>query len=276
MIINTISAKEVAGILDSYYVGDAYNTASNISSLSNANRWSLTFCTYRKGYNTVSEVYKTCPAITICDNAFTNIIGDPFQGSSYIFVNNAKAAFSYLLYQLLGPPSEAVDLLNPNITIYKDYVTIGQNFKCFAGTVIGHSGLGPVINYTDPSNMTQFRDIGNVVIGNNVQIGANCSIARAPIDSTILEDHVMIANSTNIGHNAHIKQGAIITSSCMVARSIIGKNAWLAPGCTILPGVNVGDNALIGAGSIVTKDVPANMIVKGNPARVCGERVGLV
>jgi galactoside O-acetyltransferase len=48
----------------------------------------------------------------------------------------------------------------------------------------------------------------------------------------------------------------------------IGKNVWLGAGAIILPGVTIGDNSIVGAGSVVTKDVPANVIVVGNPARV--------
>ena len=48
----------------------------------------------------------------------------------------------------------------------------------------------------------------------------------------------------------------------------IGRNVWLGAGAIILPGVTIGDNSIVGAGSVVTKDVPANVIVVGNPAHV--------
>lgn len=48
----------------------------------------------------------------------------------------------------------------------------------------------------------------------------------------------------------------------------IGKNVWIGSNSTILPGVTIGDNAIIGAGSVVTKDIPADMIAVGNPAKV--------
>ena len=49
---------------------------------------------------------------------------------------------------------------------------------------------------------------------------------------------------------------------------IIGKNVWIGENCTILPGVTIGDNAVIGAGSVVTKDIPNDSIAIGNPARI--------
>ena len=48
----------------------------------------------------------------------------------------------------------------------------------------------------------------------------------------------------------------------------IGKNVWIGADCTILPGITIGDNSIIGAGSVVTKDVPYNVVVAGNTARI--------
>lgn len=48
----------------------------------------------------------------------------------------------------------------------------------------------------------------------------------------------------------------------------IGKNCWIGAGVVIVPGVTVGDNTVIGAGSVVTKDIPANVVAVGNPCRV--------
>ena len=51
----------------------------------------------------------------------------------------------------------------------------------------------------------------------------------------------------------------------------IGRNVWIGGGCVLLPGVSIGDNTVIGAGSIVTKDIPANVVAYGNPCRVIRE-----
>ncbi|MDE6912079.1 MAG: sugar O-acetyltransferase, partial [Lachnospiraceae bacterium] len=51
----------------------------------------------------------------------------------------------------------------------------------------------------------------------------------------------------------------------------IGRNCWLGAGVIIMPGITIGDNTVIGAGSIVTKDIPSNVVAVGNPCRVMRE-----
>ena len=90
-------------------------------------------------------------------------------------------------------------------------------------------------------------DVGKVTIGDNVQIAPNVLISTA--------GHPIHPVSRNSGY----EYGLPIT---------IGNNVWLGGGVILLPGVTIGDNAVIGAGSVVTKDVPADVIAVGNPCRV--------
>ncbi len=80
-----------------------------------------------------------------------------------------------------------------------------------------------------------------------------------------IEDEAMVAANVQLISNNHdLEERMIIT--CKPVR--ICRRAWIGAGSTILPGVTVGENAVVGAGSIVTKDVEADTIVAGNPARV--------
>ncbi len=90
-------------------------------------------------------------------------------------------------------------------------------------------------------------DVGKVVFGDNAVIAPNVSIHTA--------GHPVHPDSRNSGY----EYGLPIT---------VGNNVWLGGNVVILPGVTIGDNAVIGAGSVVTKDVPANVIAAGNPCRV--------
>lgn len=101
-----------------------------------------------------------------------------------------------------------------------------------------------------------------VNIGKNVIIMPGCLMMSA--GGITIDDGAMIAANVQLISNNHdLYERLIIT--CKPVH--IGKNAWIGAGATILPGVTIGDNAVVGAASVVTKDVPADTIVAGNPAK---------
>lgn len=111
-----------------------------------------------------------------------------------------------------------------------------------------------------------YTDCGkNIKIGKNVFINACCRFQD--------QGGIEIGEGSLIGHNTTI---ATLNHDFNPAKRAnlhpspvkIGKNVWVGSDCTILPGVEIGDGAIIGAGSIVTKSVPANSVVVGSPARV--------
>lgn len=113
----------------------------------------------------------------------------------------------------------------------------------------------------------------NVCVGKNTHIGDGCYFNFNTVlidDGRIdIEDNVMFgANCTLIttGHPVHPELRPNGEMYCAPIR--IKKGAWLCSNVTVLPGVTVGENAVIGAGSIVTHDIPANVVAFGNPCRV--------
>lgn len=125
-----------------------------------------------------------------------------------------------------------------------DEVSIQQPFRCDNGANI-HVGVGFLTNY----NVT-ILDIAPVRIGDYVMIGPNTVITTV--------GHPL----SRRGRRAMLAQAQPVT---------IGSDVWLGGNCVILPGVTIGDNVVVAAGAVVTKDVPSNCVVGGVPARVLHE-----
>lgn len=105
----------------------------------------------------------------------------------------------------------------------------------------------------------------NIVIGNNVFINFNCSfLDRGTIK---IGDNVLIGPNCNIFTTNH--PIAPKNRKSTISKAITIKNdVWIGGNVTILPGITINANSIVGAGSVVTKDVPENVIVAGNPAKV--------
>ncbi len=104
-----------------------------------------------------------------------------------------------------------------------------------------------------------------VSVGKNVYINHACTMLA--LGTISIEDNVLIGPKANLiteGHPVNSNERRALE----VKPVIIKKNAWLGAGVTILPGVTVGENSIVAAGAVVNKDVPANTIVAGVPAKV--------
>ena len=170
----------------------------------------------------------------------------------------------------------------PNVTIL-DECTIGKNTVIWSGTVVRercHIGNDCIIhpNATIGADGFGFRpcpekglvkipQIGNVIIGNNVEIGANSCIDRGKFSSTVLGDGCKIDNLVQIGHNSKLGRFCIMAGNSGLAGSVtLGNGVIIGGSASIKDHTTIGDGAVIGAGSGVTCDIAAGKTMLGYPA----------
>lgn len=179
-------------------------------------------------------------------------------------------------------------LLGKNVTIYPnvtilDECSIGENTVLWPGTVIrercqvgancifhpnatiGADGFG---FRPDPERgLVKIPQIGNVIIGNNVEIGANSCVDRGKFSSTVLGDGCKIDNLVQIGHNSKLGKFCIMAGNSGLAGSVtLGNGVIIGGSASIKDHTTIGDGAVIGACSGVTADVPAGKTMLGYPA----------
>jgi acetyltransferase-like isoleucine patch superfamily enzyme len=112
-----------------------------------------------------------------------------------------------------------------------------------------------------------------VKIGKNVYIGTQCSIDNAYPEFVYIEDNVSIASECLIiAHSNPYKHFSGVTEA-RVSPVLIKNGAWLGVRSTLLPGVNIGERAIVSAGSVINSDVPPCCIVAGNPAKIVAKNL---
>ncbi len=156
-------------------------------------------------------------------------------------------------------------ILYPGVKIY-DHSVIGSHCVIHGGAVIGSDGFG-FAPQKDGSYKT-IPQLGNVVIGDHVDIGANTTIDRATLGSTVIERGVKLDNLVQIGHNCVIGANTVIAGQCGLAGSSkVGKNCVLAGQVGLAGHLEVADRVTLGAKTGLSKSVSEEGAVKfGYPA----------
>ncbi|MCB9182638.1 MAG: UDP-3-O-(3-hydroxymyristoyl)glucosamine N-acyltransferase [Flavobacteriales bacterium] len=150
-----------------------------------------------------------------------------------------------------------------NVTIYSDCV-IGARCIIHSGTVIGSDGFRFA---TGPDGGAKIPQIGNVVIEDDVEIGANCAIDRATLGSTILRKGVKFDNLIHIAHNVEVGENTYYAAGGVVAGSTrIGKNCMFSGQVGIIGHLKIADGTIIAAQSGISKDTKPGEAYMGSPA----------
>lgn len=144
-------------------------------------------------------------------------------------------------------------VLDARVTIYHQ-VKIGKRCRLTSGVVIGSDGFG----FANQAGVWhKVPQLGSVIIGDDVDIGANTTIDRGAVDNTVIENGVKLDNLIQIGHNVRIGEHTIIAGCVAIAGStIIGKNCMIG-GATCFAGhMTIADNVMITGMTAVTKSIP--------------------
>ena len=156
-------------------------------------------------------------------------------------------------------------LLDSNVRVYDD-VVMGKRCVVKAGAVLGGPGFG--YERDAAGNKFRFPQIGQLIMGDFVEVGANTCIDRGALADTIIDDYTKINNLCHIAHNNKIGRNVAITGCVNVSGSnVIDEDVWIAPNASIRGWVHIGKGATVGMGAVVVKDIPAHETWVGNPAR---------
>jgi acetyltransferase-like isoleucine patch superfamily enzyme len=152
-----------------------------------------------------------------------------------------------------------------------NFAECGKGLRVFPGTKIDfprNISVADNVRLNQGSSLRSDNRQAKAVIGSNVDIG---TCARIDFSGGLeISEGVVVSDMATIHTHSH---GLNPWSKPRYKRLVIGKHAWIGGGSIILPQVSsIGENAVIGAGAIVTKDVPKGAIVAGNPARIIRQR----
>lgn len=225
-----------------------------------------------KGFLKVPHVLSENPRLDFCKlaNNFFNLLPKTNIEDSAIIGKDVEIGEDvYIGHNVViedGVRIGSGSIILHNVVITKES-KLGKFCLIKSGTVIGQRGFG--FERNDDGLPISFPHFGSVVIGDNVEIGALNTIVAGALTDTIINDYVKTDDHVHIAHNVVIGKGALITACAEISGSVnIGKNVWLGPNSSVIDKIFIGDNTIVGIGTVVRKDVEAGSIVAGNPAKI--------
>ena len=154
-------------------------------------------------------------------------------------------------------------VLHPSVTVY-DGCVIGPRVVIHAGSVVGSDGFG----YAEEGGIhVKIPQLGNVVVEEDVEIGANVTVDRATFGTTRIRKGTKIDNLVQVGHNCDVGENSILVAQVGLSGSVrVGRGVIFAGQSGSVGHITIGDGSRVGAKSAVTHDLPPGSFVVGHPA----------
>ena len=273
---------ELSKLINAKLIGDGKAIVDNLSTIQNSNKTSLTFLSNKK----YSKYIKTSEAKAFIvhqdfvkedDKKNFLVSEDPYLSyamASKLFIpfyndinNNGTHSTAnvssdakignnvFIGANVYIGPNCAIghnSCIQPNVSLVCN-VKLGSNCNIFPGTVLGSDGFG----YAPTKNgYVKIEQLGSLVIGDNVEIGAGCTIDRGALDDTIIHDGVKLDNQIHIAHNVDLGKNSAIAACCAIAGStVIGENFRMGGLSGVLGHLSITDNVSVGAHTLITKNI---------------------
>jgi len=238
------------------YLGDVNKEIGSFASLDKATSSDLSFCKFT-GDKALEMIGSSNAGLIICR-------GPPLSDKRLIIVDNPRLWFIRVVREFFLP-REAPGV-HPSAVINYECVELGEGVHIGPNCTIGFEGFG--FEPDEDGAYHRFPHVGKVIIGDNVEIGANTCIDRGALGDTIIGDGTKIDNLVHIAHNVKIgKNCMIIALTCLGGGVIVEDGAYLGIGSSIRNQIKIGKGAFIGMGAVVVKDIDPGVTVIGNPAK---------
>jgi len=281
-----------------------FRRIKSVAAIDDASPNDLTFCS-KKTKNALDQISESNAGIIVHDKILSEKINaNPNQ--LLISVENPRLVFMHLANRICGSKINYKRIIShlsyisktSNIganssvgnfsaindeciigmnTIIGDRVSlkncvIGDNCVIQSGVSIGEDGFA--FERNDSMILDPFPHYGKVIIGNNVTISTNCSIARGSLKDTIIREGTKLDALIHVAHNVNIGKNCSLTAGTVIGGSTrIGNTCWFGLNCTIKHKVKIGNNVIVGSSASVINDIADEDIVAGVPAKSIKDKV---
>jgi UDP-3-O-[3-hydroxymyristoyl] glucosamine N-acyltransferase len=275
------SLAEIAEFIDSKVVGNSSAVVNNIATLENASKESISFLSNKKYHKYIKT---TLANAVIVSNSFKvdDRINYLVSDDPYIAYAKLTTLFKESIFELDNPvihPSAVISneskigkdvsiganvvigpncvignnvIIKSNCSIVQD-VEIGDFSVIHNGSVLGSDGFGYA---PSQDGYVKIEQLGKLVVGKYVEIGASCTIDRGALDNTEIHDGVKLDNQIQIAHNVVLGENSAIAASCAIAGStVIGRNFQMGGLSGVLGHLSICDDVTIGAHTLITKSI---------------------